>query len=645
MRAFTLSPLRAKRPLHGAMTAEAAAMGDLRPNSRTSIPLAAYVFAGVLLLRLVVLLRFTASAFLLPTQGDMHFYNDWALRILHGQWTDHQAFYGLPLYPYLLAAIYKVAGYTPFVPALLQVCADAGTATILYQLAADLLGNRAVSRDTATRKLGLYSGDWVGLMAAAAWAFYVPSQAYSSILMPTALAVFVFWFVVAQIVRRDKASRPLIIFLFGLLIGFSAMGIATTLFLVPLFVAALFLRWNTKLLALARPSRLVACLLGGVVLGTMPCWAHNYFIARDPVLLSAHSGVNFWIGNNPVANGYPKMPPGLHAGQEAMLQDSIHVAERDSGRKLQRSEVSRYWSAKANKFIHENPAAALRLVATKIANFWNSFQYDDLSIITNLRLQGVLLPGLRFGVVAALALAGLPLVVLRLRRTRWVVAAVALHMASLLSVFVTERYRIAAVPGLILLAALGLYFLWQNLVRARWSVVAMQVAALAIASAFVSIPRNDPSLWALDPYNSGWQALSSHNYPLAKEKLELAYAYVPTNAEINFALGNLELEQGNPAGAKPFYAATLRLDPQHEGAWNNLGVMALGEERWELAAKFLEGALRVSPDDPKTHFLLARAQLEMGRYEEAQREIDTSLATRPDQPEFIELKQRIAQQL
>ena len=50
----------------------------------------------------------------------MGFYNNWALRILKGQWTDHQAFYGLPGYAFFLAAIYSVIGYTPFIVGLLQ---------------------------------------------------------------------------------------------------------------------------------------------------------------------------------------------------------------------------------------------------------------------------------------------------------------------------------------------------------------------------------------------------------------------------------------------------------------------------------------------------------------------------------------------
>src|SRR5260370_11505544 len=106
----------------------------LKSAFRHSVGASHYIFVAVFLLRIVVLRRLTGSPFLLPMRGDMHFYDDWAQRILHGQLTDHLAFYGLPLYAYLLALIYKLAGYGPFVPGLLQACLDAGTAGVIYKL-------------------------------------------------------------------------------------------------------------------------------------------------------------------------------------------------------------------------------------------------------------------------------------------------------------------------------------------------------------------------------------------------------------------------------------------------------------------------------------------------------------------------------
>jgi len=123
-----------------------------------------YIFAGVLLIRVVVLARLTASPYLLPTRGDMHFYDDWAQRILSGQLTDHLAFYGLPGYPYLLAALYKIAGYGPFVPALLQALLEAGTATLIYKVSAGIFSGT-----------GLRRAQIVGVLAALGWAFFVPA--------------------------------------------------------------------------------------------------------------------------------------------------------------------------------------------------------------------------------------------------------------------------------------------------------------------------------------------------------------------------------------------------------------------------------------------------------------------------------------
>src|SRR5205814_10539671 len=169
------------------------------------------------------------------------------------------------------------------------------------------------------------------------------------------------------------------------------------------------------------------------------------------------------IGNNPGANGYPHFPPGLRAGQTAMLQDSISVAETAAGHSLKRGEVSRYWSAKAWRFIEERPLSWLRLLALKFRNFWNAFQYDDLSIITILREQGITVPGIYFGIIAALALPAMVLAWNQAQLSRWVTAAILLHLLAILAVFTTERYRLPVVPGLLIFASYGAVTFWQKL--------------------------------------------------------------------------------------------------------------------------------------------------------------------------------------
>jgi tetratricopeptide (TPR) repeat protein len=569
----------------------------------------------------------------------MSFYNDWAQRILHGQWTDHLTFYGLPGYAYLLAVLYKIFGYGPFVPGLLQACLDAGTATLLYKIGQRVFGvEESAGAAGSSNSILRRRGHFIGLAAAAGWALFVPAQAYSIILMPTAWLVFVFWFLVWRVVDSNRSPTFLACLAYGLVIGVTATGIATILFLVPLLVAAILLRGNGKVL---RQAGAIAALVAGITAATAPCWIHNYFVARDPVLLSAHSGINFWIGNNPVANGYPRIPPGLRAGQSAMLQDSISVAEAAAGHSLARSAVSNYWRAQATDYIRGHFGEWLKLLATKLRNFWNAFQYDDLSIVTGLREAGVILPGPGFGLVAALALPGMFLGLFQLPRSRWIAAAILLHMVSLLSVFVTERYRLAVVPGLLLFAAFTILTIFNLITTRRVAAALGLVAAVIVATWFVSQPQRDPSLWALEAYNSGWQALESNNLPLAQKKLELAYRYVPQNPEINLALGNLWLERKDFARAEHYYLATLQLDPRHKAALTNLGLTALEQRQTERARELFRTALTLAPMDAKAHYLLARALFESGEQTEARAEIAAALKLKPDQPEFADLRQRI----
>jgi len=621
----------------------------LKSAFRYSLGASHYIFVAVFLLRIVVLTRLAGSPFLLPMRGDMHFYDDWAQRILHGQLTDHLAFYGLPLYAYLLALIYKLAGYGPFVPGLLQACLDAGTAVVLYRLGVSVF-SPSWEEDSRKTHGGPRSfvrgkrGHVVGILAAIGWAFFVPAQTYAVILMPTAWSVFVFWFLLWLIVRRRSAPSGRASFVYGLFTGVAAMGVATILFLTPLLLAAIVFKPRPpshERSAIATLSA-IALLFLGIGIGTSPCWIHNYFVARDPVFLSAHSGVNFWIGNNPLATGYPRFPPGLHAGQEVMLKESINVAEKAAGRPLKRSEVSAYWFAKAKAYIGHHFGAWLNLLWTKVCNFWNAFQYDDLSMITALREHQVIFPGLRFGIVAALAIPGLLIAWIALPLSRWITAAVVLHMISLLSVFVTERYRLAAVPGLLLFAAYGMWVLWESCATINYRRATIYVLLLVLATWFVSIPKRDPSLWALDSYNAGWQALESNDLPLAEQKLRVAYAYVPENAELNFALGNLRLGQGDKPTAKSYYFATLHLDPNHEGAYNNLGILALEEKRWSLAAKFFAKALEQDPNDAKKHYFVAKILLVERDLENARKEIDRAIELEPNQPAFAKLRQQIA---
>jgi Flp pilus assembly protein TadD len=220
-------------------------------------------------------------------------------------------------------------------------------------------------------------------------------------------------------------------------------------------------------------------------------------------------------------------------------------------------------------------------------------------------------------------------------------AAILLHLLAVIPIFITERYRLAIVPGLLIFAAFGLVACWQAVAGMQYRRCASYFAILLLACIFVTIPRTDPALWATVAYNSGRLALEANDLARAENNLERAYAYVPRNPEVNFALGNLRLAQGDAERARAFYHATLELEASHKGALRNLGVLALEKKEWNAAAEFFRAAIQSDPRDAKTHFLLARALLEAGDLVQASLEIQRALELKPDQKEFVELAEII----
>jgi len=570
-------------------------------------------------LRLFALLKMGDSRYHVFDKGDMKFYNDWALRILDGRGYEPGAFYGLPGYAYFLAGIYSVIGFDPFTVGLLQSLSDAIIVILIFTISLNIFEKPL--------------GPWVGIVAGLGWAFFLPSETFSIVLMPTTWLALAFWGTVLVLLKTTRFSywRPWLPL--GLLFGAMAMMIATILLLLPLVIFRVW--WVSR--SLFKTLAATVILLAGTYAGMSPCWIHNYFYAHEPVLLSAHSGINFYIGNNPVANGYPKIPPGMRAGQEGMLQDSKDLAAQAVGHPLTHVEVSQYWSARAKDYIHSHPGEWLDLMAKKFRNFWNRFQYDDLSLIVLFREAGILLPGLGWGEMAALALPGLIYGAWRFPKSRWVLAAVALHLAALMPVFVTERYRLAAAPGLLIFAALAVVLLWEWLSTRKWTRAGGLAMGCLGGAWFVSLPVGDSSLWALDYYNVGIKALDAGDLAPAQKNLETAYGYVRDNDEINFALGNLWLQKGDDERAKQFYRHTIEINPRHDRAYNNLAVIAMDQKYYEAASGFLARSINIDPTRGRPYYLLARARQALGDLNAARLAVQKAHSLEPDNKDYLAL--------
>ena len=512
---------------------------------------AIFIVALTAALRLTAAWQLAHSPYGAPNTGDMRFYAQWAQRIADGQLTDFHAFYGQPLYAYWLGALFWAVGFQPLFVAVLQGLLDAATALLIYQVAQLAFAGTACN------------GRIVGASAAVGWAFFAPSIAYSTLLIPASWTVFAWWFSIWWLLARSSRARAIDWLWIALFVGLIALMSATILLVLPLFAAAAITR---------RSARALLATLAGVAIGTAPGWAHNVFIARDAVFISAHSGLNFWIGNNPEANGYPRVPRELPSEQGALLAESIEMAEAAAGAPLPRSAVSHYWANKARDYIRTNPGHWVQLLATKTRNFWNAFEYDDLSSVTALRDAGIVSPGLSFGVIAAFALPGLALALaLPVPHPRCIATAVLLQMVALLPVFVNERYRLAAVPGLLLLAAFFLAEFWRALIGARLSRLAVALAATVVAAWFVTISPGDRALWSLNDYKTARRHLIAGEFATGEMRMRRALAALIGAQDLSPAVASgfaeIAREQAqyrDLQGARATVRAAIEINPSDE---------------------------------------------------------------------------------
>src|SRR5579863_1353131 len=133
-------------------------------------------------------------------------YDRWALAIAHGDWLGSTVFFQAPLYPYLLAVIYRFVGHSLDAVYLTQIAAAVGGYAALFAASRRLLNPRAA------------------LCAVALAAVYGPFVFYDVQLLKESLAVSVtcvlLW---ALAVGRSEAEALRPWFLAGLLLGVLAL--------------------------------------------------------------------------------------------------------------------------------------------------------------------------------------------------------------------------------------------------------------------------------------------------------------------------------------------------------------------------------------------------------------------------------------
>ncbi len=589
--------------------------------------IAVFAFA----VRAAYLLESSANPFRHHLNLDPEFYHDWARRILSGQLFGPDVFPQAPLYPYLLASVYAITGPNVLAPLWLQAAMGAATVAIGAGLAGRWFGRPAM------------------IATALLLAFYKPAIFYTGVLLVPVLAgllvALALWF-------ADR--RP---WLAGIFTGLTAL--AHPVLLPGTLIAAVTAQRlshdralnagrkdaggsngsgppradaatrspvartlaSTLARTLARALRPSLPIFAGCVIAIAPATLHNLIESGRFVPISANSGINFYIGNGPEANGFYGSPFGLRAERDLL---GVNEASYRAGRKLTTVESSGYWNARAWDAVRARPLHALGLYLRKVyftLFAWETPQVESLDFekrySTLLRIP--LLPNwILLLVLSASALVLLP----RGRILRGWGAAVLTTALAIAVYFATARFRFPMHVPLALMAgaALGaMYEAWHARDRhapgARLPVIARLPAAAAVAVLIVVafVPnwlRVQKNLTHGQYYfRLGLIAEEEQRSADAMKAYEDALAIDPTVARAAVNLGILQARNGNLAAAEPLLERGVRLDPRSARGLLSLG--QIHQLRGDLAAACSLYAASFQAD---TSYVRALESLAAARY-------------------------------
>ncbi len=572
---------------------------QVKKRIRPTAALAAVLAAG-LVVRLVFLAQLARSEFGGVLSLDSRFYYDLANALAAGGAPPAGALDFNPLYPAFLVVVFKLFGAGVTAPRVAQLALGLCTIALSYAAGARLV--------EGPRK-GRPSPAVAAIAAAAMTLLYRQFILYEGTLISTALEVFLVSasFLLALALDEDlRGDHPLRAgarrvppwlssLLLGALLGLGALG-RPNLFL--LLVAAVPL-W--MLLRNRRKRRgLVPALscLAGAALFLAPPIAYGAARSGRIVPVSAHGGVNFYIGNRPGSPGVFQPPDDMRADMRGMLEDAKLKAEEAAGRSMTQPEVSAYYFDRALGEIEREPGRWLSLVGRKLLVFFNGIEVPDVPNVIfyerSCRVLALLL--LPFAAIAPLGLCGL-VVLFRSGRNRSVVSLfLGCAVLSVLLFVVNARYRLPAVPILIALAAFFVAWAAREVSRRRLKSVAIMAAAALALFFLVS------------------------NRTMVRVNQSAAYTF----------LGNHYIASGDEAKAADAFAEAYRLDPDHIEAMINHARMLRKQGSLRESAELYARAYGIMPRFPRLAVEYGNVLEQLGRRAEARALYERALsADRP----------------
>lgn len=497
----------------------------------------ALIFFGALAIRCLYVASLTAAPSFAHLQTEAKHYAEWASLIASGH-APLPPFEQAPGYPYFCSVVSALFGRSTTALAYVQALLGALTCVAIGKIASDLRGARA-------RRVA-------GAIASA----YGPLIYFTGEVLPETLFVALCTVAVALTTSADRPAggetAPRTWWLVGALWALAFLVRVNVLIALPIIA---FDGWRRGRHAVL--FRVLAPL--AFVWAALVC--ANAIHSHRFVATVTSGGENLWLGNNAFADGVSPFPPreaeSALAGVVGAASDTVDADGRMRGLALD--------------FVAAHPAQAARLAWKKLVWTFSERELPNAADVdwqmsrSGLFRAAPVVP-IGFGVVAPLAVAALFVSRGLGRRALPLAALVLVGVGSCIVFFTNGRFRVVAVPSLIVMASIALTADWRAWLRERgW--IARLAAAGAVAAAV-------------------WVAWGDH--------YGVSHYWIP---ELAVNTGIWQRDDGQLDDATASFRRALAAHPADDVARINLALTLEQRGRIDEALRTYVERLREAPDD------------------------------------------------
>ncbi len=573
----------------------------------------AAIFLAALIVRLIYLWQIHRAPFFELLMGDARAYHDWGADIASGHWLGKGVFYQAPLYPYFLGLLLAISKGSLLFVRIIQVVIGAGSCVLLAQAGSQFFSRRA------------------GIVAGFLLAFYAPAIFFDGLIQKSVLDLFFVCLLLCLLGKIVIAPRRSLWVWLGTSLGCLMLTRENASVFIAAILGWLFVqnRKQGKSAALFTIFFLI-----GLSVVLLPVALRNQFVGGEFHLTTSQFGPNFYIGNNPAADGtYRPLRPGRGEARFERV-DATELAEQALGKKLTPGEVSRYWTHRGSEYITSQPGDWLRLLARKFVLFCNAteasdsedqYTYADWSSL--LRFTSYIF---HWGVMVPLAFLGVWITWKERERLWLLYLMLTIYTASMLMFYVFARYRHPMSPFLVLFAAAGLvrvrHFFKNNSVKTT-GVCAASTLAVAVFCHWPVVSKSNSRAAML--INMSGTFFEKSDFANAIQYGEEALKIAPGTSVALHNLGAAYAGLNRPDDAAKAYRQALEIEPGSVESHSGLGVVLFLTGQLDEAEKRFDEALRLNPNFADAHYWLGQVLQDKRKHAEALQHYRLALALKP----------------